>query len=46
MTVQPIILHHYPQSPVSEKVRVVLGMKGLSWKSVLIPRIPPKPNLM
>jgi len=40
-----IILHHYPQSPVTEKVRVVLGMKGLSWKSVLIPRLPPKPNL-
>lgn len=41
-----IILHHYPQSPVTEKVRVVLGMKGLSWKSVTIPRLPPKPNLM
>jgi len=41
-----IILHHYPQSPVSEKVRVVLGLKGLSWKSVEIPRLPPKPNLM
>ncbi len=21
-----IILHHYPQSPVSEKIRVVLGI--------------------
>jgi len=31
---------------VTEKVRVVLGMKGLSWKSVMIPRLPPKPNLM
>ncbi len=41
-----IILHHYPESPVSEKVRVVLGIKGLSWKSVIIPRLPPKPNLM
>ncbi len=41
-----IILHHYPQSPVSEKVRVVLGMKGLAWRSVLIPRLPPKPDLM
>lgn len=41
-----VILHHYPQSPVSEKVRVVLGMKGLTWQSVLIPRLPPKPNLM
>jgi len=41
-----IILHHYPQSPVAEKVRIVLGMKGLNWKSVEIPRLPPKPNLI
>jgi len=41
-----IILHHYPESPVSEKVRVVLGMKGLDWRSVKIPRLPPKPDLM
>jgi hypothetical protein len=27
-----IIFHHYPQSPVSEKVRVVFGMKHLAWK--------------
>ena len=40
-----IILHNYPQSPVAEKVRVVLGIKGLSWHSVEIPRIPPKPML-
>jgi glutathione S-transferase len=41
-----IILHHYPQSPVSEKVRVVLGIKRLEWRSVEIPRLPPKPDLM
>lgn len=41
-----IILHHYPPSPVSEKVRVVLGMKDLDWRSVTIPRLPPKPDLM
>lgn len=41
-----IILHHYPQSPVTEKVRVGLGLKGLAWRSVIIPRIPPKPELM
>jgi len=46
MTGHQIILHHYPQSPVTEKVRVVLGMKGLTWRSVLIPRLPPKPNLI
>lgn len=41
-----VILHHYPQSPVSEKVRVALGIKGLAWRSVQIPRLPPKPDLM
>lgn len=41
-----LILHHYPQSPVSEKVRKVLGIKGLAWRSVEIPRLPPKPDLM
>ena len=41
-----VIFHHYPQSPVSEKVRVAFGIKGLAWKSVTIPRIPPKPELM
>ncbi len=41
-----IILHHYPQSPVAEKVRVGLGVKKLDWRSVEIPRMPPKPDLM
>jgi len=41
-----LILHHYPPSPVSEKVRVALGVKNLSWQSVIIPRIPPKPKLI
>jgi glutathione S-transferase len=41
-----IILHNYPQSPVAEKVRVGLGIKGLAWTSVEIPRIPPKPLLV
>ena len=41
-----VILHHYPQSPVSEKVRVALGIKGLDWRSVTVPRLPPKPELM
>lgn len=40
-----IILHNYPQSPVAEKVRVALGIKGLAWRDVAIPRIPPKPML-
>ncbi|MGH8629153.1 MAG: glutathione S-transferase family protein [Burkholderiales bacterium] len=41
-----IILHHYPQSPVSEKVRVGLGIKRLAWRAVEIPRLPPKPDVM
>ena len=46
MSNDQVIFHHYPQSPVSEKVRVVLGMKDIAWKSVIIPRLLPKPNLM
>lgn len=46
MSNEQIILHHYPQSPVTEKVRIILGFKKLAWKSVIIPRLPPKPNLM
>jgi glutathione S-transferase len=42
----PIILHHFDRSPFSEKIRVILGFKGLSWKSVRIPPIMPKPDLM
>jgi glutathione S-transferase len=41
-----LILHHYPNSPFSEKVRVALGLKQLEWKSVEIPNIMPKPELM
>jgi len=40
-----IILHNYPQSPVAEKVRTILGIKGLTWHDVEIPRLPPKPLL-
>lgn len=41
-----IIFHHYPPSPFSEKVRIGFGIKKLSWRSVEIPRVPPKPELM
>lgn len=41
-----IILHHYPQSLVSEKVRWALGIKNLAWHSVGILGLPPKPDLM
>lgn len=41
-----LILHHYPTSPFSEKVRLILGYKQLAWKSVIIPSIMPKPDVL
>jgi glutathione S-transferase len=41
-----LILHHYPTSPFAEKIRSVLGYKKLAWKSVIIPRIMPKPDVV
>jgi glutathione S-transferase len=46
MAAPEIILHHYDTSPFSEKVRVMLGVKGLSWRSVIQPVIMPKPDLI
>ncbi|MEE4463406.1 glutathione S-transferase family protein, partial [Azotobacter chroococcum] len=40
------VLHHYPSSPFAEKVRLILGFKQLSWRSVIIPRVMPKPDLL
>ena len=40
-----IILHHYELSPYAEKIRLVFGLKGLAWRSVLIPITMPKPDL-
>ena len=41
-----LILHHYPTSPFAEKVRLMLGHKKLAWKSVMIPMIMPKPDVV
>ncbi|VXB34664.1 Glutathione S-transferase [Pseudomonas sp. 8AS] len=41
-----LILHHYPTSPFAEKSRLLLGFKQLSWRSVLIPAVMPKPDLL
>ncbi|HVZ43622.1 MAG TPA: glutathione S-transferase family protein [Ramlibacter sp.] len=41
-----LILHHYPSSPFSEKIRLVLGYKKLPWRSVEVPRIMPKPDVL
>jgi glutathione S-transferase len=40
-----IILHHYPFSSFSEKLRTALGLKGLAWHSVEIAGLPPRPLL-
>jgi glutathione S-transferase len=40
-----LILHHYPMSPFAEKIRLIMGFKGLNWSSVMIPNIMPKPDL-
>ncbi|WP_256830004.1 glutathione S-transferase family protein [Pseudomonas sp. Pse1] len=40
-----LILHHYPASPFAEKTRLMLGFKGLSWRSVHISPVMPKPDL-
>lgn len=41
-----LILHHYPSSPFSEKIRLILGYKGLTWRSVMVPPIMPKPDVV
>lgn len=40
------ILHHYNESPYAEKARLMLGHKGLTWRSVKVPRVAPKPDLV
>ncbi|MFK8019948.1 MAG: glutathione S-transferase family protein [Pseudomonadales bacterium] len=40
-----IILHHFDISPFAEKVRLGFGIKNLSWNSVEIPLVMPKPDL-
>jgi glutathione S-transferase len=44
--VAELILHHYDFSPFSEKVRLVFGLKRLAWRSVIIPAVMPKPDLL
>lgn len=41
-----IILHHYPESLFSERVRLAMGLKRLSYRSVRIPIAMPKPDLL
>jgi glutathione S-transferase len=41
-----VILHQYDTSPFSEKVRICLGIKDLTWSAVDQPVIMPKPDLV
>ena len=41
-----LILHQYEISPFSEKVRVILGVKGLAWHACDQPVIMPKPEMI
>ena len=40
-----LILHHYDISPYAEKIRLIMGLKRLAWRSVHIPVVMPKPDL-
>jgi glutathione S-transferase len=41
-----LILHHFDSSPFSEKIRLIFGFKKLRWKSVSVPMILPKPDVV
>lgn len=41
-----LILHHYDMSPYSERVRILFGIKGLSWFGCDQPMILPKEDLV
>jgi glutathione S-transferase len=41
-----MILHHYPLSTYSEKVRLAFGLKQLAYKEVITPVAMPKPDLL
>ncbi|HVN02755.1 MAG TPA: glutathione S-transferase family protein [Caulobacteraceae bacterium] len=45
MPTPEIILHHYDNSPFSEKPRLLFGLYDLEWRSVIQPTIMPKPDL-
>jgi glutathione S-transferase len=41
-----LILHHYPLSPYSEKIRRIFAWKRCPWTSVRAPAVMPKPDLI
>jgi len=40
-----LILHHYDLSPYAEKIRLMFGLTGTRWHSLLSPDKPPRPNI-
>lgn len=40
-----LILHHYPMSPFSQKIRSMLGYANLPWQSVITREMLPRPHL-
>jgi glutathione S-transferase len=44
--VSDLILHHYDASPFTQRVLRMLGLKGLAWRSVTTPMMPPKDDLL
>lgn len=40
-----LILHHYPMSPFSQKIRTMLGYANVPWLSVITREMPPRPLL-
>jgi glutathione S-transferase len=41
-----VVLHHFDESPFSEKIRLIFGLKKITWSSVRMSRIMPRPDLM
>jgi glutathione S-transferase len=44
--VTDLILHHYDASPFTQRALRMLGLKGLAWRSVETPMMPPKDDLV
>jgi glutathione S-transferase len=44
--VSELFLHHYDASPFTQRVLRMLGLKGLTWRSVETPMLPPKDDLV
>lgn len=40
-----LVLHHYPNSPFAEAVRLALGLKNATYGAFEIPSVSPKPDL-